>query len=159
VSTALDRLIEAGMATSYPPQQERSPLLCSCGCTEPHVIATRETFDGVQLSIWSDGSITHGRLGTYLRGLGECRSNYGRRARVRAVRLMADDFAVFTAAEIPTVIKIAEATFAHSYSSEVDRRNDARSKAHRVLARGPECPECGHAPCLRCEPCLARKPS
>lgn len=157
MSTAIDRLIASGMASVPRTVEERSPLLCSCGCTEPHVIAKREAFDGVRLSIWSDGAITHAVTSAYLRGLGARRSNWGRRARVRAVRLMMDDFAVFTAAEIPTVIKIAEGTFAHTYGSEIERRNHVRALAHRRLARGSECPECGHAPCLRCEPCLARR--
>lgn len=135
--TALDRLQAAHLAgpsvpttTSY----ERA-LICPCGCTEAHVIATRESFDGAKLSLWSDGAITHGRCGTYLRGLGNGRSRYARRVRALAVRLVADDLCIFTAAEIPAVIKAAEGTYAHDYSSETDRRNHALAIARRRLDR------------------------
>jgi hypothetical protein len=35
---------------------------CSCGETAPHVIARRETADGIAIQIWHDGAVT-GRHG------------------------------------------------------------------------------------------------
>lgn len=108
---------------------------CSCGRVDAHQIAARQSFDEVKLSIWSDGSITQGRFGTYLPGLGKRRSNWARQVRAQAVRLIADDLSIFTTAEIPTVIKAAERTYAHTYRSETDRRIHALAIARRQLAR------------------------
>lgn len=40
-------------------------MTCSCGCTEPHVIMRRRTFDGIDVHFWSDGAVTD-RIGTYV---------------------------------------------------------------------------------------------
>jgi len=113
---------------------ERDPRLCSCGCSEPHVIMTRETADGVKLSIWSDGSITCRRLGTYLRGLGMGRSAYAAKVRARAVRLIADDLPLYTSAEVPAAVKVAEKTYAHAYTNDGARRVHTRVIALRAIA-------------------------
>lgn len=42
--------------------------ICTCGCTEPHVIATRRTADGYTVQAWSDGPVT-AALGMGIRGL------------------------------------------------------------------------------------------
>lgn len=133
---ALDRLVAKGMASAVAPTNHRTPL-CSCGCAEPHVVMRRETADGARLAIWNDGALTHANaLGTYVRGLGEPRSNWSRHARRRAVMLVADDLAVFDLAEIPVVVKAAENCMPHTYRSEHDRRVHALAIARRRLARG-----------------------
>jgi hypothetical protein len=30
---------------------------CSCGCAAPHVVASRQTFDGAPVALWSDGAV------------------------------------------------------------------------------------------------------
>lgn len=40
-------------------------MLCSCGNTQTHIVATRQTFDGIGVAMWSDGALT-GRLGALL---------------------------------------------------------------------------------------------
>lgn len=102
------------------PGLQPAPAPCSCGCAEPHKIATRTTADGVQVEVWSDGSIT--RRGIYLRGLGAVRSCWAVASRVRAVRLMMGDFSAFDAAEIPALIKACAATYTSTWSSEESRR-------------------------------------
>ena len=47
-------------------------------------------------------------------------------ARARAARLMADDLSLYDLAELPTLIKIAASTYAHTYSSDGDRRGHVR---------------------------------
>ena len=47
--------------------------MCSCGKTEDHVLATRQTVEGVKVQLWSDGTIT-GLTGTYPRGIGKSRT-------------------------------------------------------------------------------------
>lgn len=42
--------------------------MCTCGNSEPHVIARRTTSDGVAVEIWHDGAIT-GRLGRAIPGV------------------------------------------------------------------------------------------
>jgi hypothetical protein len=94
----------------------------------------RTTADEVRLALWSDGAVTHGRSGAYLRGFGVCRSGYARRARAAAVRLLADDVALFTAAELALVLKVAQSTYRYTYKSDVDRRRHALSIARRKLS-------------------------
>ena len=133
IDRALARLRAAGLAGASLPA-ERSSLACSCGCTEAHVIARRQTADGRHLAIWSTGEITYA-IGLYLRGLGTPRSRWGVETRIKAVRLMMDDFGAYDADEIPTLIRAAEGTYAHDYSSETDRRIHAHAIARRTLAR------------------------
>ena len=97
------------------------PEPCSCGCTEPHQIARRTTADGVRLAVWSDGAVTLA-VGIYLRGLGIPRSAWARATRARAVRLVMGDLEMFDATEIPPLVKAAEATYRHTWSSDHDRR-------------------------------------
>lgn len=103
---------------------------CSCGCTAAHIILTRETFDGITVSIWSDGALTTGRskLGVLVRGLGQPRSNYARGARRAALKAIADDLGILALSEIPAAVKIAEKTFAHTWSSEDARRAFIRTR-------------------------------
>ncbi|MDQ3170317.1 MAG: hypothetical protein M3Q55_09295 [Acidobacteriota bacterium] len=113
---------------------------CSCGCTAAHVVMHRTTADGVRLALWSDGAITLGRGGRYLRGLGEGRSSWARRARVRAVLGVADDIGLFDAADVPRLVKVAESTYASTWSSEADRRTWVRIRAsRRADARAEAC--------------------
>ena len=30
---------------------------CSCGCSETHVVATRQTWDSAPVTMWSDGAV------------------------------------------------------------------------------------------------------
>jgi hypothetical protein len=93
----------------------------------------RTTADEVRLALWSDGAVTHGRSGAYLRGYGVCRSHYARRARAAAVRLLADDVALFTAAELPLVLKVAQSTYRYTYTNDTDRRLHVRSIARQKM--------------------------
>jgi|WetSurMetagenome_2_1015567.scaffolds.fasta_scaffold278089_1 hypothetical protein len=97
---------------------------CTCGDTEAHKIAFRETADGYKVAIWSDWSLTIGYLGHYVRGLGNPRSAYGRSTRERAIRLMMDDFGLMDLNEITRAIKLAERSFAHTYDNDNARRQD-----------------------------------
>jgi len=106
---------------------------CSCGCVEAHVIARRLTADGAHVEVWSDGTIT--RRGFFLRGLGEPRSAYAISARARGARLVLDDLSLYDLAEIPTLIKIAASTYAHTYSSDDTRRGHVRALFQKKAAR------------------------
>lgn len=128
-TSALAHLRELGLA-GQPEQRPEFPH-CSCGCREAHKVARRETFDGKRVELWSDGSIT--QQGVYLRGLGTPRYRWAQAWRIRAVRLIADDVGLYTAAELPAVVKIAERTFAHSYSTEDARRSHVRAIAARKI--------------------------
>lgn len=77
--------------------------VCSCGCTEDHVIARAQTFDGVAVQLWSSGDIT-GRLGTYPAGLGKARS---RVTALGAARLAWDEISLYDWAEVATLVKTA----------------------------------------------------
>lgn len=129
VDGALERLRAAHMAGAA--EQRAEFPHCSCGCIEAHRIARRETFNGKGVEVWSDGTLT--QQGVYLRGLGLPKSHWSRRVRALAVRLVMDDLGLYTTAEIPAVIKIAERTFAHTYSSEDARRVHVRAIAARKI--------------------------
>lgn len=95
---------------------------CSCGCGKPHAIAGRDTADGERVTVWSDGAVTQGRFGAWLPGLGQPRSRWGASTRAQATRLLMNDFGALDFAEIPCAIKLAQATYAHTWSNDDDRR-------------------------------------
>jgi hypothetical protein len=107
---------------------------CSCGCVEPHPIATRVLPDNSAVLVWSDGMITEGRakFGTFLRGLGRPRTKYGRSAQRRAVMLMLGDLELFNRTELPKLIKTAARTFAWNWRSEGHQRQWVLSKMNEV---------------------------
>lgn len=75
---------------------------CSCGEPSPHVIAKRETADGIGVWIWHDGAIT-GRHGRGLPGVTIVRPRTAKAlesARL-AASLIGDDVAMYDAAELP----------------------------------------------------------
>lgn len=97
--------------------------LCTCGCTELHAIATRETADGVRLRIWSDGAITHAVPGdTYVRGIGRGGSAYTRERNRRAALDVIDNISLFDLAEIRTLVHAAREEQKHSHDSDATRR-------------------------------------
>jgi len=111
---------------------ETTTALCSCGCTKPHVFARRETADEAVLCLWTDGSITQGHFGAVLAGLGRPRGRYTQRRRAAAVRLVADAIGMFDRVEIPALVRAAEDTFKHTWSSEDARRQAAIRAASRA---------------------------
>lgn len=110
-----------------------SPV-CPCGTLGHHRVARRTTADGRQINIGSDGSMWM-PLGLPIRGLGAPRTRYGSHRRADAVRLMMDSLSLFNLAEIPALIRAAEATSRYSYASEDARRADAVRRAGRALTR------------------------
>lgn len=78
---------------------------CSCGDAKPHVVAVRQTSDGVRLTLWSDGDVT--RRGIALRGLGRARTPFAAECYVRALSDIAGDIERYDAAEVATAIRIA----------------------------------------------------
>jgi hypothetical protein len=98
--------------------------ICSCGCTDVHVIAYRPTADDRHVAIHSDGSITVGRtkLGSLIKGLGRPFSKYTRARRKRAVMLILDDIELYTLAEIPAAVRIAESTIGAAFTAGDDAR-------------------------------------
>lgn len=132
-SEAVARMRAQGLIGS-PEPIKRGLALCSCGCREAHVIAKRETADGVRVEIWSDGDIT--RRGFALPGVGQGRSNWSRRAFAQAARDLCDDIALFTIAELPAALKAArkENLRGCNWSSDADRRNTIVRNALKAVA-------------------------
>lgn len=110
--------------TTGPAVDARDASACSCGCTAPHPIATRETADGRRVLVLSDGAIIDGpsKFSPVLRGLGAPRSRYARELRARAVRLLLDSFDVLDHAEIAKAIKLAERGFRMRFVDERSHR-------------------------------------
>lgn len=57
--------------------------MCSCGKKEKHVIATRRTYDGTKVQLWSDGVVTYGLLAFGFKGIGTPRTQKGRETYLR----------------------------------------------------------------------------
>lgn len=76
--------------------------ICSCGETTAHVIARRETADGIAVQIWHDGAVT-GRYGRALPGIPVARPRTAEAIeRERgAARLLADEVSLYNFAELP----------------------------------------------------------
>jgi len=81
---------------------------CSCGETAPHVIARRETADGIAVQIWHDGAVT-GRHGRALPGIPVARPRTAEAIeRERsAARLLADEISLYDLAEVPRLYECA----------------------------------------------------
>lgn len=83
-------------------------LTCPCGETAAHVIARRETADGIAVQIWHDGAVT-GRHGRALPGVPVARPRTpGAVERERgAARLLADEVSLYDLAEVPRLYECA----------------------------------------------------
>lgn len=75
---------------------------CSCGCREPHEVARRRTFDGIDVLFWSDGAVT-GRMGTY--AVHAPRELETIVAALRANREAAGDVCVYSWSELPALVR------------------------------------------------------
>lgn len=110
--------------------------VCSCGNTKHHVILTREAACETKIAVWSDGTLTTGHaLGLNVPGLGRPRSEWARKRRAKAVRLLAEHICFFSMEELPLAVKAYESTFKHNYRSEIERANHARFLADRSINR------------------------
>lgn len=81
---------------------------CSCGESAPHVIAKRETADGIGVWIWHDGAIT-GRHGRALPGVTIVRPRTAKAfesARI-AASLISGDVEMYDCAELPRLYACA----------------------------------------------------
>lgn len=76
--------------------------MCTCGRTDDHVIAERQTFDGVRVCIWSNGDLT-GALGIYPRDIGKTHGA----SQIRVARLIQDEISMYDWAELADLIKMA----------------------------------------------------
>lgn len=111
-------------------------MSCTCGCVEPHVIATRETADGFKLRVWSDGSLTHANvLNEYVRGIGRARANWSRARDMQAVRDVADDISLFDLAELPHLLRAARSASRHTWTDAAARRRTILLRAHAACTR------------------------
>lgn len=79
---------------------------CSCGTTEDHIVAQRSTADGKHVLLWSSGSLTWA-LGHAVRGSAAPRTDAGRRAALRAGRLVLGELCIYDAAEVTPLVAAA----------------------------------------------------
>jgi hypothetical protein len=79
-----------------------------CGERDPHVVARRQTADGMPIEIWHDGAIT-GRLGRAIPGVpvARPRSSRGVELARAAASLVAGDVEIRTLAEVPRLVAYA----------------------------------------------------
>lgn len=91
---------------------------CSCGETTPHVIAKRETADGIAVQIWHDGAIT-GRFGRALPGVpvARPRSDDGLSLARRIASLFSDAVSLYDAVELPQLYACAKRVAQHGGTS------------------------------------------
>lgn len=91
-----------------------SPIaLCTCGETKPHVVARRPTADGKHVLLWDDGSLTWA-LGYHIRGGAHPRTLAQIEAARKAGWLVVGEVCLYTAAEVPDLVKAARWVAARS---------------------------------------------
>lgn len=83
-------------------------LDCSCGDSTPHVIARRETLDGVRVEIWHDGAIT-GRIGRALPGvpIARPRTDQSLMLARKTAALFSGEVELYDVAELPRLYDCA----------------------------------------------------
>lgn len=89
---------------------------CSCGETKVHDVAHRRTYDERGVILWSDGDLTFAFSG--IPGVGKLRDV--ERAR-RIGWLVIDEVCIFTAAELPLLVKTARALPAGALPGDLRR--------------------------------------
>lgn len=79
--------------------------MCTCGNSEPHVIARRTTSDGVAVEIWHDGAIT-GRLGRSIPGVPIARPRTPKSIETSrtAANFVASTVELYEVAELPRMV-------------------------------------------------------
>ena len=79
---------------------------CSCGERENHILASRKTSDGMNVCLWSDGSIA-GRFGHQIAGipLSRPRTHEQHSAALEAGWMFIREVALFSLAELPDLHK------------------------------------------------------
>lgn len=89
------------------PAQLDREIAEALGKPKDEVIATRKTYDGKNISLWSDGSLTWGRLGTVIKGSPHARTT----AQIQEARdagwLVMGEVEVYDADEVPRLIEVA----------------------------------------------------
>lgn len=125
---------------------------CSCGCTEPHVIARRNTFDGIRVQLWSDGAVTCG-INTYVAMAP--RSAYARRKAVEAGWLVAGCVDMYDHAELRGLVGAArKAVVQSSLAPAAYLAAVLRGVKFQALKKGAVI---RHARDCGCAPCVARR--
>jgi len=79
---------------------------CTCGETEPHIIARRSTTDGKHVCLWDDGSLTWA-LGYTIRGAAQPKTAAQRAEARRAGWLVLGEVCLYSAAEVSELVAAA----------------------------------------------------
>lgn len=112
-SAQLNREIAASLAKKSRSHStlERSPYgheLFKTGTTpKPEVIAQRKTADDKTISLWNDGSLTWGRMGTVIKGSPHPRTDTQIREALKAGHLVMGEIELYDAADVPRLIEVA----------------------------------------------------
>lgn len=95
----------------------------------PEVIAQRKTADDKAVSLWNDGSLTWGRMGTVIKGSPHARTDEQIRAALAAGWLVMGEIELYDSDDVPRLIEVAR---------KVARRNGLPGDVRREFAKG--CP-------------------
>lgn len=79
--------------------------VCTCGCTEAHEVARRQTADGVTVAFWSDGCVS-GIMGLNVQAWPP-RSAFATRRAIEANRIVADEVCLYDWSEVRSLIRTA----------------------------------------------------
>jgi len=74
---------------------------------KPEVIAQRKTADDKAISLWNDGSLTWGRMGTVIKGSPHPRTDAQIEEALKAGHLVMGDVELYDAADVPRLIEAA----------------------------------------------------
>lgn len=91
------------------------------------VIARRQTADDKAVSLWNDGSLTWGRMGTVIKGSAHPRTDAQIREALAAGHLMMGEIELYDSDDVPRLIEVAR---------KVARRNGLPGDVRREFAKG-----------------------
>ncbi len=119
--------------------------MCSCGNPDPHPIARKQTADGVNVHVWSDGLVTDASIvAGYLPDVG--------RKRLPAARLwaFAGEVWLYTLAELPGLVtEHQRAAKAQATAEHRERHPTRHAEDDRIVARGAALTRAfGHKPAI-----------
>ena len=75
--------------------------------TKGELLATRKTFDGKTVGLWSDGVVTVGAFHTHVKGCGAASTPESLRLNIEAGWLLLGEASLYDASELPAAVKAA----------------------------------------------------
>lgn len=96
---------------------------------KPIVIASRNTADNYPVQLWDDGSVTYGRLSTYVRGAGVAKTAEAVNLNIMAGWLVIGDVSLYDVSELSQLVRAARRVVRSGDSGKARERMRAAADA------------------------------